>query len=258
MRNGLLLILSLWLPVSVFSFSPEKEIPSEAKEIYTATLKMRVQIYRIARDKVYEIYHPGFELLLPDLVEAIGMLEEQVSVLENHTDSYPFLDEAVNVWNNLRFHSMKKLEKKEFLKFYYDTRTVDNLLKITLDKLEEKYGFSGKKWKELRKRRELQSSVYKINIGYMTKKYAMSKSVENILDKEIPVIEQNTFGYAKKQGYFSNSELAGLLVMLMNDWRFLKYNFHNVFFQADRTVFAVSNSINRRIDWIIKRFVHEN
>ncbi|NPA43577.1 MAG: hypothetical protein GXO27_06095 [Chlorobi bacterium] len=252
---SLLAVLWSLLPGEVLASA--EPITPEAVKVYTATLEMRVQIYRISRDKIYEIFYPEFELIRHDLADAVDILEAQVKILEKNAKKRPYLNEAVNLWNNLRFHAMRKLDKKEFVRFYYDTQTVDNLLQITLDKLEEEFGLTEKKWVELRKRYGLQASVFRLNTGYMTKKYGFPKSVQHILDKEIPQIEENTFVYAKRQGYFSDSPMADLLVIIMNDWVFLKYNFHNVLFGADRTIFAVTNSMYKRIELIINMFAHE-
>jgi hypothetical protein len=47
----LLISLFFFLPTGAFAPRPEREI----KEAYFSILEMRIQIYRISRDKIYEI-----------------------------------------------------------------------------------------------------------------------------------------------------------------------------------------------------------
>jgi hypothetical protein len=253
--KGVLLILL------IFAFSRTeatvKEEPGEGvKEIYTAALEMRVQIYRITRDKIYEIYHPGFELIQPDLADAVEILEEKISEVESFPDDIQgkeHLQQAVSVWNNLRFHTMRKLEKKDFVRFYYDTQTFDNFLRIMIEKLEDVYKLQGKEWEELKKRYTLQSVFFKVNIGYLAGKNNISKSMQNVMSENLKIAD-GLFTYAKQQGYFTNSGITTDLVNVLNDWLFLKYNLNNVFFTADLTVFSTTDSLYERMKIINDRF----
>ncbi len=231
-----------------------------AEKLFLAALEMRVQIYRISRDKIYEIYYPDFESLQPDLAEAINVLEEKISEVEHFSEEVQGvaqLRQAVSVWNNLRFHALRKLEKKDIVRFYYDTQTFDNFLKILMEKLKEAYAFNEKKWTELEKRYLLQVAVFKVNIGYMAKHYDFSKSMEHIMVNGIRTVEE-TFQYAKSEGYFSGDKLTDLLVPVLNDWLFLKYNLNNVLFKTDLVVYSVTNSLFKRIGMINKHFENEN
>jgi len=242
-----LLILMLWM-AGAEAF-PQSEAGRQ-KEVYAAALQMRTEIYRLARNKLYEIFHPDFELISNDLADAISKTEEYAAVLEETDD--PNAQEAVLMWNNLRLYSMQRLKKDEFVKYYYDTKTLDQILTIILEKLDEGplAGMHDKQWEEFKKRQNLRTSVFKINIGYMTKKHDLSQSIAHILEKEIPVIETNTFEYARAQGYFAAPSTRAILKAILNDWLFLKENFFNVFYEADRTVFSVSNSMYVRIGWL--------
>jgi len=252
-RASMKRLIGLYI-VLAFSLTLPAQTTAEGQEteIFRAVADMRVQIARIARDKIYEIYYPRFPLLAPDLADAVRMAEKHAVVMETYAEKHPFLNQAVDVWNNLRFHTMEKLTAKKFVKFYYDTRTLDNLLNISLDRLEEIYPSSDRGRTEFRKQKDFQTGVFRLNTGYMTRKYAVAKSLENLENREIERLEKQTFQYAKNRGYFQSPGKAEMLAALLNDWNFLKYNLHNALFPADRIVFSVSNSLRKRTERLIR------
>jgi len=243
----------VFISLTLFSRAGEKAPPVKpAEEIYIASLEMSVQIYRIARDKIYEIYYPDFELLQNDLADAIDILEEKISVVENapaELHGKEQLQQAVSVWNNLRFHSMRKLEKKDVVRFYYDTQTFDNFLKILREKIEDQYEFNSPAWQELKKRYHLQASVFKVNTGYMTRSYGLAESLSHLAEKEMNEVDR-LFDEAKTRKFLLHSVTGDLFAMLMNDWTFLKYSINNTLFTTDLTCFSVSNTIYNRIHLI--------
>ncbi len=232
-----------------------KEMPSEdIEQVYLSAWKMRVEIYRIARSKLYEIFYKDFDLIQPDLADAIDILENQIVYIqgfEGEETSKQFFNQAVDVWNNLRFHTVRRLEKKDFVRFYYDTQTFDNYLKIMLEKLEDQYDFSSVYWQELKKRYHLKTILFKINIGYLARKNKISQSMNRILDQNMPEVEK-IFHYAREKGYLNQEQIAKILANLLNDWLLIKYNMSNVLFSADRTIYALTGSMYKRLGLIDK------
>jgi hypothetical protein len=189
------------------------------------------------------------------LAEAINVLENKITSVEDKlgkVQGKETLQQAVSVWNNLRFHAMRKLDEKSFSRFYYDTKTFENFLDIILNKLEDQYDFGTRKLDEEKKRYLLQAGVFQVNIGYMTRKHPISKSMEKIWEESIQNVE-DLLGYAKRMGYFSRSKYPDILSEILNDWLYLKYNMSNVFFPADKTIFSVTNSIYKRVVLLNKK-----
>ena len=233
------------------SFQPGFSIPGnpvddQHKKVYEAMLKMQVASYRIARDKLYEIYHPDFELIQPDLAEAITIFENNITYLHQVLTDAAYqaeLDRLTDVWNNMRFHILDVLTKKSYARFYYNSMTMDNLLGVMLNKYEDRYGLNDKQHLDLKKQYTFCKSVYLTNIGFLTRKYDMARSLHNLFDQNINRVER-LLGYAIRNKYARNPLTSDEMARLLNDWKYFRYNTSNVLFSAERTLFATANSID--------------
>ncbi len=215
-------------------------------KIYEAMLKMQVASYRIARDKLYEIYHPDFELIQPDLAEAITIFENNITYLHQVLTDATYqaeLDRLTDVWNNMRFHILDILTKKNYARFYYDSMTMDNLLGVILNKYEDKYGLNDKQHLDLKKQYTFCKSVYLTNIGFLTRKYDMARSLHSLFEQNIDRVER-LLRYAIRNKYARNPRTSDEMARLLNDWKYFRYNTSNALFSAERSLFATANSID--------------
>jgi len=245
MKKILLFLLGFSSLYSGFSATGN---PAENRhmKVYEAMLKMQVASYRIARDKLYEIYHPDFELIQPDLAQAITIFENNITFLHQVLTDATYqaeLDRLTDVWNNMRFHILDVLNKKNYARFYYDSMTMDNLLGVILNKYEDKYGLNDKRHLDLKKQYTFCKSVYLTNIGFLTRKYNMARSLHSLFDQNIDRVER-LLRYAIRNKYAQNPRTSEEMARLLNDWKFFRYNTSNVLFSAERTLFATANSID--------------
>ncbi len=228
-------------------------------KVYEAMLKMQVASFRIARDKLYEIYHPDFKLIQPDLAEAISIFENNITYLHQvlHDAAYQAeLDRLTDVWNNMRFHILDVLDKKNYARFYYDSMTMDNLLSVILNKYEDKYKLNDKRHLDLKKQYTFCKSVYLTNIGFMTRKYDMARSLHSLFEQNIDRVER-LLRYAIRNKYARNPRTSDEMARLLNDWKYFRYNTSNVLFSAERTLFATANSIDYHTKLLAQKLMTE-
>ncbi len=247
MRNIVyILLLQLLIMNPLRAQAPALSPLEKNEQLYRDVLEIRVQIFRIDRDKIYEMHQPGFNLVQEDLAEAIGILEEKLSALESQlhlAEAQNQLEQAVKLWDNLRFHALAKLDNKTFARFFYDTKTFDSFLEIMLNKMEDKFGFKSEKYENLRANYEAIRNLYIMNVGYMTDKYPVNKSFEKLFYQNKSALS----GYLeqiKNRKSFSNEKTARYLAKALNEWKFLRYNMANGFIPAEKTVFASVNNMH--------------
>jgi len=241
------------LSITAFPSASAQTQSGKARAFYRDIMEMRVQIYRISRDKLYEMNHPGFDLIQKDLGDAIMILEEKLSDVESALDvpeTKNELQQVIKLWDNLRLNAMRKLDKKRFGKFYYDTKTFDNYLRIIADKWQDKFQLSGEKWKNIRRYYDGMCSLYQMNIGYMVDKHPVNESFMHIYGKSkgrfvkfIDMLKQSTSP--------TDTETARFLAKAFNQWNFLRYNMANQFMPAEKTVFESTNLLH----FFLKRLI---
>ncbi len=242
----LLKYISILLTIFAFSLAQGQNSLSQQQGFYRDIMEIRVQIYRISRDKLYEMNHPGFDLIQKDLGDAIMILEEKLTDVESALDvpeTKNELQQVIKLWDNLRLNAMRKLNKKSFGKFYYDTKTFDNYLRIIADKWKDKFQLSGEKWKNIRRYYDGMRTLYQMNIGYMVDKHPVNESFAHIYGKSkgrfvkfINTLKQSTSP--------TDTETARFLANAFNQWNFLRYNMANQFMPAEKTVFESTNLLH--------------
>lgn len=253
----------IWLTLTLLMlqpvFSQNKPTGNLHMQVYESMLKMQVASFRIARDKLYEIYHPDFALIQPDLAEAIGIFENNITYLKQvlHDDTYQAeLDRLTDVWNNMRFHILDVLNKHNYARFYYDSMTMDNLLGVILNKYEDKNGLNDSRHLDLKKKYTFTKSIYLTNIGYMTRKYNMARSLHSLFEQNLDQAERLLNSSFRKK-YASNMQTSELTARLLNDWNFFRYNTSNVLFSAERILFATANSIDFHTQLLTQKLLAE-
>ncbi len=241
MRNFVYIFPVVFLIMSSLrAQAPAVSTLEKNEQLYRDVMEIRIQIFRIDRDKIYEMHQPGFSLIQEDLAEAIGILEEKLGSLENRlhlVETQNQLEQAVKLWDNLRFHALAKLDKKSFARFFYDTKTFDSFLEIMLNKMEDKFGFKAKKYADMRANYEAIRNLYIMNVGYMTDKYPVNKSFEKLFYQSKSKVAEYLESMKSRKS-FKDEKTARYLAKSLNEWKFLRFNMSNGFIPAERTVFA--------------------
>ena len=222
--------------------------------LYESILEMQVTSYRLSRDKLYEIYYPDFALIQPDMAQAITISENTIGqILEaiDGTEMERSFGAVEDIWNQMRLGMLNPLTEKEFVKFYYDCKTMDQLLTVMADSLESKLEKKYPSIRETRLKYEIRKLIFITNIGYMTQNYPLSQSLQNILPKA--VLKTKSYLNEIRKRHARNGTLTTpMLAKVLNDWHFYYFNLHNALFSPEQTLFSMANSLNLHIYLMFK------
>ncbi len=240
-----LFFINFFLATPLWS-TGQKLSDSGIRDSYQALLECKVQIYRITRDKAYEIYFPDFELIETDLADVVNTMEENFALLDKILQKSEYKQDynnLMNVWNNIRFYTLVKPTKKSFNRYFFDAKTFESLINTVLKKMEDREGTGKIPGTDMRKLYRFRSCIYLINTGYLINKHPINKSLATLFEKELNKAE-NLLAYAKERGYFKMNRKPVLLAKMLNNWKYYKYNLHNPLFRADKLVFSLANTLN--------------
>jgi len=217
--------------------------------LYESILEMQVASYRLSRDKLYEIYFPDFELIQPDMGQAITISEQTIgNILESieGTGMEEQFGAVEDIWNNMRLGMLNPLSEKEFVKFYYDCKTMDQLLSVMADTLEERLVKTHPDIRDIRLKYEIRKAVYLTNIGYITAHYPLSQSLKGILRESVGKAKAYLNEIRRRKAGTAGASVP-MLAQVLNDWNFYYFNLHNVLFSPEKTLFSMANTLNLHI-----------
>ncbi|GEM_PF-1742999 len=249
-KNQLFIYINIFLILAGQGFAQSPDSLSIVKA-YKHLLDSKVQIYRITRDKAYEIYYPEFDLIQIDLADAVNIMEDNFMQLEDvlsKTGNEREYNSLLDVWNNIRYYTLVKPTRKNFNKYYYDAKTFEAQLNVLLKKLEDQYP-DIKHFGESDhfKLYAFRAGVFLINTGYLIDKFPINKSLQQLFESELNKAE-TLLQYAKEKGYFQMNKNPFLLAKMLNNWKFFKYNLHNPLFRTDRLLFSLANILNHEVE----------
>jgi hypothetical protein len=231
------------------------EAQTDMRALYESILEMQVASMRLSRDKLYEIYHPNFELLQPDMARAISISEDMMARITEAMDGSEWerqFGAVEDVWNHLRLSMMSPLAPEEYTRFHYECVTLNRYLDVLADTLEARLESRYPHLDRVRNRYALRQGVYLVNTGYMTRHHRLAQSMQHILDENLPQVRERLEKLKKNPPLASSSSIS-LLAAVLNEWNFFHYNLSNPLFSPEKTLFSMANTLNWHIYLLFNR-----
>jgi len=222
--------------------------------LYESILEMQVASFRLSRDKLYEIYHPDFDLLPADMAQAVSLSEDMMSQITEAVDGTEWerqFGAVEDVWNHLRLAMIGPLEPAEYTRFYYDCVTLDRYLDVLADTLEARLEVRYPHVNRIRNQYNLRKHIFLVNTGYMTRHHRLAASMQNILPQSLPRLKEQLASLKKDASQLDGDSIQ-LLASILNEWNFFEYNLGNVLFSPEKTLFTMANTLNLHVYLLFK------